>query len=384
MFGVILVLFRKLLNDNEKIISKKKLFFFAKLILFFYILIYNKFFICKLNILTNEKYFNEENNEYFKNFTNLKSLNINGNLISIEKKKILQLISKVLKKNIFFVNKIYFKANCRFGNCLILLNKYIHFCEIVGCNTIILDEKNFWFLKSTMILKKNNINFILNNIKYYNETSIITYDSFNLFYKFFNIKPEIKIHLFRKEILQNLPVIKISKEQLYIHIRSGDIFTYCPLYPYAQPPLCFYDNIIQNFNYSDIVIISSSMENPVIQKLINKYPNILYNLNPLKYDVAILINAFNIVASISSFLTSIIQLNCNLNYLWDYNIYNIKQKIRHYHYDFYKFPFKNFINYRMEPSFTYKKVMQRWKNSKRQRKLMLKEKCNNFFRVIYL
>ena len=127
-----------------------------------------------------------------------------------------------------------------------------------------------------------------------------------------------------------MPLVNISIENLYIHIRSGDIFTYCTTYPYAQPPLCFYDNIIQNFNFTNIIIISSSKENPVIQKLINKYKNIIYNENELKYDIAILINAFNIVASISSFLTTIIQLNYNLNYLWDYNIYNIKQKIRHY------------------------------------------------------
>ena len=149
-----------------------------------------------------------------------------------------------------------------------------------------------------------------------------------------------------------MPSVNISNESLYIHIRSGDIFTYCPYYPYNQPPLCFYDNILQNFDYTNIYIISSSIENPVIQKLINKYPNIIYNENPLKYDIAILIKAFNIVASISSFLTTIIQLNSNINYLWDYNIYNIIQKIRHYHYDFYKFPLKSFVIYKMEPSFT--------------------------------
>ena len=126
------------------------------------------------------------------------------------------------------------------------------------------------------------------------------------------------------------------------------------------------------------------MDNPVIQKLINKYSNIFYNKNPLKYDISILIHSSNLVASVSSFLNSIIQLNCELKYLWEYNIYNMKQKIRHYHYDLYKFPLKNFTIYRMEPSSKYKKIMLRWKNSKRQRKLMIKEKCDNFFRVVSL
>ena len=95
-----------------------------------------------LNILNNKKYLIEENNEYFINFTKLKSFNLNenNNLIIKEKKNILQLISKDLEKEIYFVNNIFFMSNCRFGNCLVLLNKYIHYCEIIGCKTIILDE----------------------------------------------------------------------------------------------------------------------------------------------------------------------------------------------------------------------------------------------------
>ena len=35
-------------------------------------------------------------------------------------------------------------------------------------------------------------------------------------------------------------------------------------------------------------------------------------------------------------------------------------------------------NYRMEPSQNYNKTMFIWKNNKKQRKLMIKEKCINF------
>ena len=83
----------------------------------------------------------------------------------------------------------------------------------------------------------------------------------------------------------------------------------------------------------------------------------------------------------SSFSTSIIQLNNKLKILFDYNIYRTKQKIRLYHYDLYNYPNRKFIIFRMEPSSNYKIFMYKWKNKKNQRKLMLKEKCKLNFKI---
>ena len=60
----------------------------------------------------------------------------------------------------------------------------------------------------------------------------------------------------------------------------------------------------------------------------------------------------------------------------------MNEKIYHYHYDLYQFPHNNFINYRMEPSLNYNKTMFIWKNNKKQRKLMIKERCNKNFSII--
>ena len=216
----------------------------------------------------------------------------------------------------------------------------------------------------------------------YNKSNSIFFDSDDIFYSFFYIKPHIRINLIRNEIINNLNKIIIDKEDLFIHIRSGDIFIY-PHRPYAQPPLCFYRKILINNNYKKVYLISQNNNNPVIQKLINEYPNIVYIQNSIKNDISYLINAYNIVASVSSFLISIIQLNYNLRFLWEYNIYKISDKILCLHYDLYEYPNK-FIIFRMEPSSLYQNIMSKWKNNKNQRKLMLKEKCiNNFFRIIY-
>jgi len=258
------------------------------------------------------------------------------------------------------------------------LNKLIFYCEIIGCKSIVLDRKSFWFIKNK--IEKNNMT--LETGDYKNSYNYFK-DSNKLFYAIFNFKIEIRINYIRNEIVSNLPIVETSYENLYIHVRSGDIFNSKKInIYYSQPPLCFYQYIFSNYNFSKIYLISFDKSNPVIQKLINQFPNISYTKKSLKYDIAQLINAYNIVASISSFLNLIIQLNINLQFLWDYNIFKLSEKIFLLHYDIYKYPCNNFTIFRMEPSFNYRKKMYIWKNIKSQRKLMIKEKCNNFFSII--
>ena len=300
-----------------------------------------------------------------------------------ERKKILYNISFTVKKNISIVNEIYFNNKCKIGNCLVFLNKALFFCELIKCKKIILNKKIYWFIKNKINIKKYNITIFseyYRNIKKNKE--IIIYNSNNIFYMFFNLKPEIRIFYLRKEIINNLPKIKLSRNYLYIHIRSGDIFKFTPNIGYSQPPLCFYEKIINSFNFERIYLICLNKNNPVIQSLINEYPNLIYRNNNLLTDIAILINAYNIVSSISSFLNSIIQLNYNLNYIWDYNIMKAYQKIIFYHYDLYKFPQKQLTIFRMESSQNYKNIMFVWKNNKKQRKLMIKERCYNYFKIL--
>ena len=291
-------------------------------------------------------------------------MNINDNLINKEKLKILSLLSKA---NITYVDTIFFTSKCNFGNCIISLNKILFYCEIIGCKSIVLDKDIFWYIQRKIKINKFNYSIdVDNNIKY-NSSNSLFFNSDDIFYSFFYIKPEIRINLIRNEIINNLNKFFIDKEDLFIHIRSGDIFI-IPHSPYAQPPLCFYRKILKNNKFKNVYLISQNLNNPVIQKLINEYPNILYLKNSIKNDISYLINAYNIVASVSTFLISIIQLNYNVKFVWDYNIYKISDKIKAFHYDLYEYPNK-FIIFRMEPSLFYQNIMCKWKNNKIQRKL---------------
>ena len=77
------------------------------------------------------------------------------------------------------------------------------------------------------------------------------------------------------------------------------------------------------------------------------------------------------------------QLNYNIKYLWEYNSNDMRFKNWCFHYDLFKYPNKNFIIYRMEPSKLYKKILYYWENNRRQNKLMIKEKCYNNFAIYF-
>jgi hypothetical protein len=327
-----------------------------------------------------KEYYNIDPNDCINKYSNskIKPENSNDSLIIKEKLMILDFFSKEVGRNISFGDTVFLEPNCNFGNSIAFLNKIIFYCEIIGCKTIILDKNVFWYIKNQIILKQYNISIKIDeNIKN-NNASLLYFNSMSIFYSFFQIKPEIRINLIRNEIIRNLIKFEADKDDLYIHIRSGDIFIYSHPF-YSQPPLCFYKKILNNTKFKKVHLIAQDENNPIIEKIIKEYPNIIYNHNSLKQDISYLINAYNIVASISSFLISIVQLNYNLKILFDYNIYKLPEKILVYHYDLYQFTHNKFIIFRMEPSSDYNKTMYIWKNNKKQRKLMIKEKCINNF-----
>ena len=90
------------------------------------------------------------------------------------------------------------------------------------------------------------------------------------------IVPEIRIHLLKNEIRRNLPNVNIYPDDLVIHVRSGNIFKELVLSFYPQPPFCFYEYIISNNKFKNIYIISENNFNPVINKLISVFPNIIF------------------------------------------------------------------------------------------------------------
>ena len=117
-----------------------------------------------------------------------------------------------------------------------------------------------------------------------NNTDITFASVDNMLLYFYKLKPDIRLEYLRDEILNNLPKINASKDELYIHIRSGDIFSTWIHRLYAQPPLCFYQKILKNFTFKKVILISEYKNNILIKYLLKDYPYIIYNKNDLSLD----------------------------------------------------------------------------------------------------
>ena len=305
-----------------------------------------------------------------------KPKNENSILIKKEKNNLLYWISKRLGKNINNVKSIFIGAKLNFGNQLKIINNAIFFCEIIGCKHLILDSKPNWFIRNTIIDKKYKLMIEVGQKEKYIKKNIF-FDFSKFMYSYLKyIKPEFKVNLLKKEILRNFPKIQTNKKELYIYIRSGDIFIK-PHYLYAQPPLCFYQKIIKDNKYTKILLISKDKNNPVIKYLLNNNSNIIYNQNSIKLDIAYLLYAYNLVGGFSTIIYTIIRFNDNLKYFWEYNV-----NIPSVHYTYYKLE-NRFTIYNMKPSNNYKKKMKFFFGNKEQLNLMITEKCLNNF-VIHL
>ena len=376
----------------------KKIIYFIKIMIFIIFLIFNILYFDyqnrkKINDIINKylitkpsKYQKEKKNER-KNLKKLLSLKIlpkdsNDTLYFELRSKLLEEFNKYGKKYFKEIKTIFLTDIANFGNTMIMLNNIIYYCEVLGCKNIFLNSlsyNNSWFIKHQINIGKINIDLKLESEINCKENDTFCFSLWEEFCLYpIVVTSEIRINLIKNEIHRNLPKIEVYQDELFIFIRSGDIFENCVHHYYPQPPLCFYLKILYNFKYRKVHIISKSNNNPVINALLEKFPKIIFKKNELKEDLAYLMNAYNLVGATSSMVLASIILNENLKIYWEYNIYRYSQKYIHLHFDIYKYP-NHFIIYKMEPSEQYQNEFFVWKKTDKQLKLMLEEKCSNNF-----
>ena len=298
------------------------------------------------------------------------------------KNKFLNMFSQIKKEPINKIDTFFVGYSIPFGNSLITMNNLIFTCEIIGCNKIVLRDnrvKRPWLIKNPIFIKKLNLTIMLGHHSHCDDdnvlcVSIATWDPFSPTF----VKPQVRIQYIRDELIRNLPNVKTDPDDLYIHLRGGDVFNNKPSTTYAQPPLCFYEKILDNNKFKNIYILSMDRKNVVLDALMNKFKNIIFNENRYEYDISLLINAYNIVTSVSSFVISTIKLNNNLKDLWEYDINRLSEKFFFLHHHLYKFDIKYKIH-TMKSSDEYAQKMYIWRNTEAQVKLMLEDKCTYDF-----
>ena len=325
--------------------------------------------------------------KYYINILNkvlVSKIYLKSNKHNITKKVLLSKIFEKLKKNQTYIKVLFIKRKGHFGNYFISINNAIIYCEYLGCQKLIIEHNNEIFINNTIFYKKYNFTIEPNQTINYLDTNLIILNWMFFFYNNFKYsKNAIRFHIFKRQFLNNLPKILSHPNDLYIYIRGGDIFKEYKhsITRYPQPPLCFYMKILDKFQFREVFIISEDKLNPVISELLQRYSYIKYKKNNLKLDLSYLANAYNIAAGKSSFLMTIIKLNEKLKYLWDYDFYQLSERYLHLHYSVYKYSFY-FTIYKMNSSKRYRKIMHRWINSPKQRKIMIKEKCQTYFDII--
>ena len=270
---------------------------------------------------------------------------------------------QIKNKNLTYIETIS-GGHGKIGNALIMLNNLINICEKIRCKNIIAPGGLQSIIKKPIFYKEYNITIYPNNYAKKINVDILLTKREAFFFGYQKKPHHQRLKIIRDEVLNNIPKYNTNINDLYIHIRSGDIFINRINHMYSQPPLCFYQKIINDNNYKDIYILSNGHENPVVDELIKLYPYIKYNQGSLVSDISLLINAYNFVMPISTFAYTLINLNNNLMKL--------------YYYDLLQIPTKNvnYTIYKMNPSDKYKKIMERkWKKTKEQLELMINENC---------
>ena len=267
------------------------------------------------------------------------------------------------RKNIAYIETIS-GGYGNIGNALIMLNNLINICENIKCKNIIAPGGSLnKIIKKPIFYKEKNIIIWPNLYKKLINIDIIININNAFYFNYKNKKKYNRLKIIREEVLENIPKFKNTPDDLVINI---DVFVNKINKNYGQPPLCFYQKIIDDNKFKNIYLMSNGHENPTVNKLLKLYPKIKYIHGTIEEDASVIIYSYNLVMPISTFSITLVRLNNNLRKMFIFSLIN------------YGFRDENFTIYRMEASQNYLNIIQRkWKNTKEQLNLMINENCSN-------
>ena len=134
------------------------------------------------------------------------SLNSNSKIFIIKKHELQGLI----KKNINYFDSLYIIGRMKFGNFIISINNAIIFCEFFHCKRIIMQSYKNIFINNKIVYQKHNLTIDHNSNITYNNYSLVKSLAFFYFQVNFTCLGNInRFHIFREEIINNLPKVNI-------------------------------------------------------------------------------------------------------------------------------------------------------------------------------
>ena len=361
------------------------LLIFALIIAFYIIIliIYSKNYFSSLkkfflqHIINNKTSIIINNKSIIMNITNNKIIltNTKNQISNINYKdkffNLNEVRQQIKSKNLTYINTIL-PGNAKIGNSLIVLNNLIIICERIKCRNIIAPKSLQIIIKKPIYIKEKNFSIFPYKYRYKIKVDIYLRRRTIFNFKFKNIKNRMRLTMIRNEIWDNIPKYNCTKNDLVIHIRSGDIFINRINRFYSQPPLCFYQRIINKNKFENIYITSNGDENPVISEILKWNSSIKFLKDSLLEAISIIISSYNFIMSCSTFARNLIIFNKNLINLFLYKIHD------------YDFRFLKCTKHEMTPSENYTKFMKyKWRKTKDQLYLLINENCFNDTLVSY-
>jgi len=361
----------------------------------------NTFLKEKKIIKNNYNRFSTLKNNYYQKIENVFNKYINDTEESDAYKNdikqiILNFFSSRLDKKFTNIDAIFFGKKMNLGNGLFTINNYLYICEIFNCKDFYLSQEFYPFINKTIFNPEFGIRIIPYNEDEKNLcednntytilciTNEFTYDKAIDMFRASNFFYPVRNYIFKDELLSYMKIIDAKEDDLYINIRSGeDVFRNKGYSPgsYTQPPLCFYQTIIDNFNFNNIYLIANGKENPVVEELLKLYKNIQYFHGSFEEDAAMILSAKNLALPVSSFPVELIKFSDNLKNLFEFDLI-IDEDKRFWHFtDRHLRPLK-FNRFIMKPTKEYLDVMVPWRQKKEQFDQMIHEKCNKKFNII--
>lgn len=290
--------------------------------------------------------------------------------------KDLNITRKLLEKHLggnvlvdgkFKYSSIYVKRFEQLGNNFMQLSNTVYLSEVMNVSTIYIPE-GFCLINNPITTSKG-IKIIPTN-----ETPSDAFVSCSKLFLMLSDKycTEDRVYEFASEVLKSIPKVKINKYGLYIHIRSGDIFKENPCALYGQPPLCFYESIIEKWGFNDIYILSQDTKNPVINSLVQRYDAKLI-VTDLPRTIGYILNAKNLVMSFGTFMPSLLKLIPE----------DPEKRIFRYGNNFYfnRAVWKKFFFTGISKYYQNNLLNNNWNNTEEQRNIMLNETCGDEWKI---
>ena len=267
------------------------------------------------------------------------------------------------------LDAVVINTNAKFGNAMIKLSNSFKFALTYSISTIY--QPGFEFLddeatyRGIRILKgtPSDGNYLRCDF-YYNKTlagltkDISRYEAIKHLCNIFNFDTS-----------------KASTvNELYIHIRSGDIFRCSvPHYMYGQPPLAFYKKILNYQDWDQVHLVYEDDSNPIIKPLVAflEHKKIAYHTHSsgLISDIESLFKAQNLMIGRGTFIYPILCLSKNIKKVFAFEGHSKSWGLDKSDIEFIQVFDKTGI---------YKEdILKNWKNSADQIKLMLNYEEHN-------